>query len=243
MPTALFISPHLDDVAFSCGGALIKRADEGWRTILLTVFTRSVMPVSGFALACQLDKGLSAEIDYMALRRTEDIEFARLAGAAKVEHLDFREAPHRGYESAAGLFAGINAGDDAWREVAEVLTNFDADEIYAPQALGDHVDHLQTARAVVHRDFAGRVLWYRDMPYASRQSVQRGSVSRAPEHEAVVDVSAMLDRKIDACAAYRTQIPFQFGDVGEMGSVLRTFHAAEARRTRSEFSYAEVFCF
>ena len=72
MPTALFLSPHLDDVAFSCGGALLRLTDDpDWRVVLCTVFTASVPDPQGFALRCQTDKGIPAEVDYMALRRTE----------------------------------------------------------------------------------------------------------------------------------------------------------------------------
>ncbi|MGI9175047.1 MAG: PIG-L deacetylase family protein, partial [Rhodothermales bacterium] len=100
MSVALFLSPHLDDVAFSCGGTLARLAQEGWMTHLATVFTRSIPNPMGFPLACQLDKGLGADVDYMALRRDEDERFAREAGAADVHHFDLPEAPHRGYMSA-----------------------------------------------------------------------------------------------------------------------------------------------
>ena len=69
MPTALALSPHLDDAAFSCGGLLASLAQAGWRVVMATLFTGSVAEPKGFALACQLDKGLGPEIDYMALRR------------------------------------------------------------------------------------------------------------------------------------------------------------------------------
>ena len=67
--TALALSPHLDDAAFSAGGTLHALARAGWRVVVATVFTRSVPDPQGFALACQLDKGLDASVDYMALRR------------------------------------------------------------------------------------------------------------------------------------------------------------------------------
>ncbi len=76
LPRALFLSPHLDDVAFSCGGTLVGLAAGGWETHLATAFTASVPDPQGFALACQLDKGLGPEVDYMALRRAEDHAFA-----------------------------------------------------------------------------------------------------------------------------------------------------------------------
>ena len=97
MPTALALSPHLDDAAFSCGGLLASLARQGWRTVMATLFTGSVPDPQGFALACQLDKGLSAGIDYMALRRGEDARAAAELGIAPPRHMPFREAPHRGY--------------------------------------------------------------------------------------------------------------------------------------------------
>jgi LmbE family N-acetylglucosaminyl deacetylase len=170
MSNALFLSPHLDDVAFSCGGTLIKLADEKWQTILCTIFTKSVPDPQGFALACQLDKGLLTEIDYMQLRRAEDAEFASIANVSKLTHLDFAEAPHRGYNSAPDLFDGIHKGDEIWREVAveisEIVKEFEPSVIFAPQGIGNHVDHLQTIKAILSNDVATQIFWYRDTPYA-----------------------------------------------------------------------------
>lgn len=123
--TALFISPHLDDVIFSCGGALAKMRGEGWRTILCTVFTKSVAAPKGFALQCQTDKNLAAEVDYMKLRRAEDCRAAKILKVSEVLHLNFAEAPHRNYNSAPELFAGIKTGDEIWKSVAEHLVLLD----------------------------------------------------------------------------------------------------------------------
>ena len=83
MPTALALSPHLDDAAFSCGGLLHGLARDGWRVVMATLFTASVDRPSGFALACQTDKGLGAEVDYMRLRRAEDDAAARPSGSRR----------------------------------------------------------------------------------------------------------------------------------------------------------------
>lgn len=107
MPTALAISPHLDDAAFSAGGTLARLGAQGWQVVMATVFTASVANPQGFALACQFDKGLSAEIDYMALRRAEDVVAAEALGIEPPVHLPFREAPHRGYGSAPELFSEL----------------------------------------------------------------------------------------------------------------------------------------
>lgn len=246
MRTALFISPHLDDVAFSCAGTLIKLAGENWQTVLCTIFTQSVVNPTGFALACQTDKGLSPQVDYMALRRAEDAEFARLANAAKVLHLIFPEAPHRGYNSAPELFVGIKDGDQIWRGIGEdlkaVVAEISPQLIFAPQGIGNHVDHLHAIKAVLAQDFPVQTLWYRDAPYVIRNCHARSS-NLLPQNlsEQAVDVSSNFAQKITACGAYATQIGFQFGGAEKLGQSLRGFHEQEAQRMQIEAEFAEVF--
>jgi LmbE family N-acetylglucosaminyl deacetylase len=108
----------------------------------------------------------------MAFRRDEDAAFASTPGidADEVHWLDLEEAPHRGYSSPAALFGSINPSDEIWREVAARVGGL-ADTVnpvvlFASQALGNHIDHRQTVRAVAS---PGRpAFWCRDLPYASR---------------------------------------------------------------------------
>lgn len=245
-PTALFVSPHLDDVAFSCGGTLALLAREGWRTVLATVFTRSVPDPTGFALACQLDKGLSPGVDYMALRREEDREAAKRLGASKILWLDLPEAPHRGYASAPEMFAGVLEGDEAWRDVSGLLEDLlrtdNPDFLLAPQALGAHADHLQLVRAVRELDVPeAEVVWYRDAPYATRNPGSRPSpLLPAGLSEWSVDIAETLEAKLAACAAYTTQLGFQFGGEESMRQALTAFAATEARRLGSRTTAAEA---
>ena len=58
----LAVSPHLDDAAFSVGGTLAALAAAGHQVTVVTCFTASVPDPDGFALACQLDKGLAAGV-------------------------------------------------------------------------------------------------------------------------------------------------------------------------------------
>jgi len=246
-PTALFVSPHLDDAVFSCGGTIALLARTGWRVVLATVFTRSVPNPTGFALACQLDKGLPASADYMALRRAEDSKAAWVLGAEPL-HLDLPEAPHRGYGSAPELFAGVKATDGVWREVAERLEGFieqrSPEATFAPQALGNHADHLQVVRALAELGVSGEVLWWRDAPYATRDPRARPSpLLPADAREAAVGVAATLAPKLDACAAYSTQIGFQFGGEEPMRREISGFAAAEARRLGVRWGVAEAFLF
>ncbi|WNV76504.1 PIG-L deacetylase family protein [Geodermatophilus sp. DSM 44513] len=212
----LAVSPHLDDAAFSVGGTLAALADAGHEVTVLTCFTATVPNPAGFALACQLDKGLGPDVDYLALRRAEDAAAMAVLGATPV-HLGLLEAPHRGYTSAPDLFAGVHPGDDVWRSVAEELTRQDADLWLAPQALGGHVDHLQVLRAVAGLDRP--VLWWRDSPYVLRDPAAVPGPD-LPAGLAQVRLPQDLERRGEACARYATQLGFQFGGATQMRAAL-----------------------
>ncbi len=228
-PTALFVSPHLDDVVFSCGGTLAALADRGWRTVMATVFTATVVPATGFALACQLDKGLAPEIDYMALRREEDRAAASILGVSDLRWLGLPEAPHRGYHSAPALFAEPRADDAIWTSVADLLSALVAEtrpaQIFAPQGLGGHVDHRQVIRAVQQSAADVPVAWYRDTPYAIRNPAAAPFIV-APQ-AATLPIEAWLERKILAACAYDSQIGFQFGGAEQTREALAAFTARE----------------
>lgn len=216
--TALAVSPHLDDAAFSAGGTLARLAARGWRVVMATIFTASVADPQGFALACQLDKGLAPEIDYMALRREEDRAAAVALGIDEPVHLPFREAPHRGYASAPELFAELRADDRIGANLADAFERLVADTgpdlILAPQAVGGHVDHIQVVRALRGAQPPLPVLWWRDFPYTVRTAEPKEPLRAmfAPLPEQVVRLDAEAERrKAEACGAYASQIGFQFG--------------------------------
>ena len=242
MPTALFLSPHLDDAAFSAGGTAALLATHGTRVVIATAFTRSVPNPTGFALACQLDKGLDADVDYMAIRRAEDVVSCQILGA-EFRHLDFPEAPHRGYDSVAELFRPPHPGDDIVAPLSiafgSLLAEFQPELVFAPQCLGGHVDHVQLVRALLIVAAASSVTWWRDLPYAIRNSDAR-PIAGLPTLDVGVDIADVLAVKLEGCAAFRTQIGFQFGSAREMRTQLTQFAQFEAQ-TVSRGLVAERF--
>lgn len=245
--TALFLSPHLDDVAFSCGGTVAALRRDGWRVVVATVFTASVEHPTGFALACQLDKGLGAEVDYLALRRAEDEVFGKTMGVSELLWLGLREAPHRGYTSAAELFAPIRPEDDISSELGAVIDpvveRFRPGLILAPQGIGGHVDHRQVVRLLRDRpQWHDRLVWYRDLPYSEKYPDAPADVELPA---GLVEIPVRLgprelEAKLNGCAAYASQVPFQFGSAPAMRHRLSTFAAREAKRAGFT-GHAEVF--
>jgi LmbE family N-acetylglucosaminyl deacetylase len=245
MSTALFLSPHLDDVAFSCGATLARLKARGWTVALVTVFTRSVPRPTGFALACQTDKGIAPEIDYMALRRQEDRNFAALMNVDRLVWADLPEAPHRGYVKKT-LFAPPRVEDRIGPEMRERLVpwmnELRPDVVFAPQALGSHVDHVQLVRMLPELGVEGaRTLWYRDTPYAVRQPDARPDATLPGNLTPLaVEVTEHLPRKVAGCNCYRTQVGFQFGGERAVETTLNGFHEREAW-SQGRAGRAEVF--
>lgn len=234
MSTALFLSPHLDDVAFSCGGTLAVLKALGWQVALATVFTRSVLQPTGFALACQTDKGLAPDVDYMRLRRQEDEDFAAMMRVDRMIWAGLMEAPHRGYGSPAELFQPPREddaiGDRMVERLAPLMERLRPELVLVPQCLGNHVDHVQVTRLLPRLGVKEeRTLWYRDTPYAVRQPTARPDASLPGEaRPLVVDVRNELSRKVAGCQFYRTQVGFQFGGNDAVGPTLEAFHQREA---------------
>ena len=242
MPTALLISPHLDDAVFSAGGVMALLAGRGWRVVMASVFTRSVHPAHGFALACQRDKGLDDAVDYMALRRDEDAAASASVGVETL-WLDLPEAPHRGYESAPALFGDYLPADGIAAELLPVLRDamhgVAPDLLLGPAALGSHVDHRRVLAAVlaVAGDHA-TALW-RDTPYVIRQpEAASGNPLLGGLEEVRLPVEDVLEAKIAAASAYASQLGFQFGGAAAMRDALRQLAVREGGGVAAEHLYA-----
>ena len=227
MRTILTLSPHLDDAVFSVGPLLAEMASNT-RMIVATAFTKSVANPEGFALACQLDKGLPASFDYMEIRRKEDTESMNILGVEGV-HGPFAEAPHRGYQAANNLFGPILPTDEVGAGLREWLVDLTdtlkPGVILLPFGIGNHVDH-QWVRMVAEASIPSGVplMFFKDQPYAEKArntSIQNpvGDASLGRRlHAPFTNVS--LARALLAAEAYQTQIQFQFGGVREMRRVL-----------------------
>ncbi|WP_085810825.1 PIG-L deacetylase family protein [Sphingomonas sp. TZW2008] len=211
------ISPHLDDAAFSIGGLLAAHRRRGDRVTIVTCFTGNVARPQGFALACQLDKGLAPDVDYMALRRDEDRAAAAVI-EAEVVHLPHLEAPHRGYASAAELFSARRDDDDILpvltRSIAEQIASLVPDLLLGPMAIGDHVDHWLVRDAIAATSTSA--LFWEDWPYLTRAAP--AGLSQAACVHALDDADRAA--QLAMCAAYTTQIGFQFGSADRLTAAI-----------------------
>ncbi|MFG2296349.1 PIG-L deacetylase family protein [Streptomyces sp. NPDC048603] len=201
----LLVSPHPDDVAYSCGG-LLAAVGRPVHATLLTVFTQSA-----WALPRRLRRAGTRVVS--ARRRQEELSYCRLRGLAEYRPLGFADASLRGYDDVAEVSSPVEA--DGVREavaeaVAEAVHRSGADTVLAPAAVGDHIDHLLVHGAVRGAARGSALtLFYEDLPYAGQHEasavVRTLREARGLVPYAGIDISGVVEQKVRGMYVYGSQ--------------------------------------
>lgn len=233
----IYLSPHLDDAVWSCGGQIAQQTQAGHRVLVLTVFAGDPPPELPQPESLRAFQ-LAGQPLTVAARRAEDWAALELLGA-EARHLDmldaiYRRNPRTGqslYPHQDALFDLLAQADAALvEEVTALLREFEplsGATVVAPLAVGHHVDHQLTRRAAEQWGApGGRLLYYEDYPYAEypwaiEAALFESEVELVPE---LVSLSeADFARKCRASAVYATQMTAFFGQEAEMVERLRAF--------------------
>jgi LmbE family N-acetylglucosaminyl deacetylase len=160
----IYVSPHSDDVALSCGGTILSNDARSEDTLILNIFT-SEPPIGTGA-----DQSRRF-VDAIDARRTEEDKLAWNSAGVSAEYLNFPEAlirrafpfsilPYREDSSlASGLYEAVASYARAHPEAA----------FYFPAGFGGHVDHVTCQRVAMRllaEGLVGRIFLYEDAPYA-----------------------------------------------------------------------------
>ena len=236
----IFLSPHFDDVVFSCGGTLGVQVSVGLRPLVITVFAG--IPDNSITLsplAEQVLRGMGfrpQDVQNAVLaRRQED---ARALDYLHSDYLwlDYPDAIFRGspsfYTQESQLIGGEVHPSDFYidRQLAEHLVAlYDRlpDAVwYAPLGVGRRVDHQIVASAVDRLiQLGANVKLYEDFPYV----LQKGALeARLKEfgntlEPALVEMSEMLPVRLEAAEMYASQIASNFGDKTSMFEAMENY--------------------
>lgn len=234
--TAIFLAPHYDDVALSCGGTVAALAEATRREpfadpvvasspapLVVTVFggTPGGDNLTAFA-RWQHERWGTDGHDTVAVRIDEERTAATILGCA-TRTFPYLDAIYRGdqYLSDEALFGSILPGDASL--VAQLTVAIAAlpnlSTLYVPLAIGNHVDHqivYQVGQILAARGL--RVLGYEDFPYAVLGAARAGRLAALQGQlgaPVLVPVAATLSRRIAAIGAYRSQLPTIFRFTGD----------------------------
>ncbi|HEY7984148.1 MAG TPA: PIG-L family deacetylase [Ktedonobacterales bacterium] len=240
----IYLQPHFDDAALSCGGALGVQRLAGMRTLVVTVFGGAPpagTAISPFATQNLQRMGLSLDPrQAVEQRREEDAAALELLGADTL-WLDYPDAIFRGappfYASEEALFGTVNSGDlDVDSELAMLVSHIHElaplAVIYAPLGVGHHVDHqlcCSAADRLAQQKI--NVKFYEDFPYVARAGAlaarqQDLGISMEPEW---VEISGVMRTKEEAIARYGSQVPQLFQGEDRMRQAVRDYSSSLRR--------------
>jgi len=228
-PAAVFVSPHPDDVALSCGGTVAAHVAAGGRAFIATVFSGipdATRPLSNFARTLHR-RWFGVELDASAAVRARRAEDAAAAAILRAEHraLDHLDAIYRGTSSREELFRTPSSQDDELiqriaKDLAQIRDETKANRFYLPLGFGLHIDHVLCAKlAPLLEDLGSEVCFFEDFPYALRSTAC--PVGRSELEPVAVDITAHIDQRLAAIRCYATQLESLFGWDDPTEAVLR----------------------
>jgi LmbE family N-acetylglucosaminyl deacetylase len=236
----IYISPHFDDAVLSCGGLIWEQTHSGIPVEIWTVMAGDPPPgpVSDLITRVHTDWKTGTPQETVALRRIEDQNATRCVGAT-VRHLKIVDALYRRTNTGSLLYTvdvlnpiPINPRDqgvveDIMRQISENLNQHDT--IVCPLAIGGHVDHLLTRKAV---EALERPVWYyADIPYLLKhQDELTPAVANLKGKTFFISAQGLAAWQ-KGIAAHATQISSLFGDLQDMRTQINSYHLSRSGLT------------
>lgn len=245
---AIYLSPHLDDAVLSCGAQIHRRTAAGEAVLVVTIGAGDEPPGEPSDLARTLHRAWRLDRPgsegeggegVVARRRREDLAACDRLGADAL-HWDLLECIYRRervtgqplYGRFEDLFGTIGPSDrPTILAVAERMAELpEHRELLVPLGVGGHVDH-RIARAAAEQRFGSDLLYYEEYPYSRRPKAVRRVVGGVGWRSEPVPASEeAVAAKIEAVAAYRSQVRPLFGGPRRMRWKLRRFHRKAGER-------------
>jgi LmbE family N-acetylglucosaminyl deacetylase len=217
--SAVYLSPHMDDAVLSCGGAIAARVVRGERVVVVTMCTCQPGYVSRYAEAHHRDSALSNE-EAVPVRRREDQAAMHLLGAEYL-WLGMQDAIYRlpeSYNSDEALF-GVLRDEEVMvntliSALLKVFSGCREAILYAPLAVGSHVDHQLARFGARSLEKAGLCVgYYEDIPYVLNDgALERGLASvfdtpyAASTRAERIPIAETLEKKMAAIRCYASQV-------------------------------------
>ncbi|MCJ7733072.1 MAG: PIG-L family deacetylase [Anaerolineales bacterium] len=230
----IFLSPHLDDVVFSCGGLVWELSQTGHEVEIWTICAGDPPQESLSPFAESLHRNWKLGLDAVQIRRQEDQKACQILGAAP-RYFPVLDCIYRKssagkfyYDSEGGIFGGFNPGEaELINEVSSHLVARlpDPARIISPLGIGNHVDHELVRKAANRLPML--LYYYADYPYARENDgaeilkFMEGSAEWQCESFPVSEIG--LEKWIQAAWAFGSQISTFWENELVLGEEIRNF--------------------
>lgn len=231
----IYLSPHLDDAALSCGGRIARQTSQQEPVLIVTPMAGEPAPdLQLSAFAQELHQRWALPQDAVRARRAEDAAACQILGADYL-HWDipdcvYRHDPATGepcYPTWESIITTQHPADDA--VIAQLVQQLaqlpPADEIVVPLTAGQHVDHRLVRQAAEQAFAAERLLYYEDYPYAAQAGAVEAVLTPDLHPVQIVLPETAVTAKIAAIWAYVSQRSSFFENHSDLVNKIRHYTA------------------
>jgi LmbE family N-acetylglucosaminyl deacetylase len=233
----IFLSPHFDDVALSCGGLVWDLARQGQKVEIWTLMSGYPpgKAYSEFAQQNHLRWGLSGEAT-VHTRQGEDQAACEVLGA-QFRHFDWPDAIYRQDPSTGEPLVNNNeelfgkAPEDTLVDSIQHMLKKEIPQharVVMPLGLGHHIDHLAVSRA--GEACVGSKFYYTDYPYILKVfDVQTRYLSKLKKQPHPLNEQALIHWQ-EAVLRYTSQLSDFWRDEEETRLSIRNYLAGGGGR-------------
>jgi LmbE family N-acetylglucosaminyl deacetylase len=230
----IYLSPHLDDAIFSCGGIIAAQVEKNEEVEVWTLCSGKppIRPLSKFAAHLHTLYGYGS--DPIGGRIAEDTKACSLLGI-NYRHFSFLDAIYRKkrdgkrflYPTPTSMFGKPLLEDRLFLEniLHELCKHINTScRLVVPFGIGQHVDHLLIRLAA---EKTGYNLWYyEDFPYVAKVQFEKKWLEMAGLQEERIPVEkkhVQIWEKV--VATYNSQVPIIWRSRQNMSKMLWRYYA------------------
>ena len=214
----IYLSPHLDDVALSCGGQIWTDTTVHQSSLIVTVMAGDPPQNTGSPYVDRLHRRWNLAENAAALRRQEDVSACRLLGSDywhwDVPDCIYRHHPVSGepfYVSDADIFGPVHPQEMSLVDrLVRLMAALPAhDRLVIPLTAGHHVDHQLVRLAAERGSRPERRVYYEDYPYVRDEAALAAVIPTGSgdwQAQVIPLTGTAVSAKIEAAAAFKSQI-------------------------------------
>jgi LmbE family N-acetylglucosaminyl deacetylase len=227
----IYLSPHFDDVALSCGGLVWEQTQAGNDVRIWTICGGKPAQEIHTPIVEELHSRWASGDQATEIRKREDIRSCRLLNAS-YRHFDLPDCIYRVdkkqnplYPTEESLFGPVDPFEALNLDflVQELDRSIPPQaEVVSPMAIGNHVDHQLVRQMIAKTEKAA--WFYEDFPYVIKKPED---LSRYIDENWVAETFPISEAGIQAwlksVSAHRSQISTFWKSTQEMESDFRKY--------------------
>lgn len=231
----IYLAPHLDDAALSCGGQIHGATAVNKPILIVTIMAGDPPPtLIASEFVQELHERWELPADAAKIRRQEDAEASRILGADFVHwaipDCVYRMHPDTGlplYPTWDDVVTAVHPAELSL--IQELTTQFahlpPATRVVAPLGVGNHADHLVTRQAA-ELCFGTKLWYFEDYPYVQEDGAITAVIPANTTHWQTCTIPLQptdLAAKVEAIAAYKSQISTFFKDHHDLAQQIQSY--------------------